>query len=121
MMTQGRTLSGRNVLVVEDEYFLADDLAMSFRAQGASVVGPAASIDDALDLLDGGARVDGAILDVSLQGEKAFPVADLLLERNVPFVFSTGYDRSAIPARFAGVTLCEKPVDAAELARALLG
>lgn len=120
-MTYDDSLAGRHLLVVEDEYLLADDLAARFRAHGASVVGPAASVDDALDLLGGDAPVDGAVLDVNLQGEKAFPVADLLVERNVPFVFATGYDGSAIPSRFAGVTLCEKPVDAAKLMVALLG
>lgn len=120
-MTQTDDLTGRNLLVVEDEYFLADDLAAKFRARGASVVGPAASVDEALELLDGGAAVDGAVLDLNLQGEKAFPIADLLLARNVPFVFATGYDASAIPERFAGVKRCEKPVDAGKLARALLG
>lgn len=114
-------LTGRRLLVVEDEYFLADDLASRFRAQGASVVGPVASVDDALDLLDGGEAVDCAVLDLNLQGEKAFPIADLLLAREVPFVFATGYDASAIPDRFAGVKRCEKPVEADKIAEALLG
>lgn len=120
-MNQGNSLAGRNFLVVEDEYLLADDIASRFRSEGAEVVGPAASVDDALDLLDAGAAVDGAVLDLNLQGEKAFPVADLLVQRNVPFVFATGYDSSAIPERFAGVTRCEKPVDPATVIRALLG
>lgn len=120
-MTDTDSLSGRRLLVVEDEYFLADDLAAKFRAQGASVLGPVASVDDALDLLQGSAALDGAVLDLNLQGEQAYAVADLLAERNVPFVFATGYDASAIPARFAGVKRCEKPVDAAGLVRALLG
>lgn len=113
-------LAGRHLLVVEDEYFLADDLTSRFREQGAVVVGPAANLGDALELLEGGEPIDCAVLDLNLQGEKAFPIADALMKRDVPFVFATGYDASAIPARFAGVKRCEKPVDAIEIARALL-
>lgn len=114
------SLAGRHLLVVEDEYLLADDLAATVRARGASVVGPAASLEDAMALLDGGEAVDGAVLDINLQGEKAYGVADLLVTRGVPFVFATGYDASAIPERFAAVARCEKPVDAAQLIRALV-
>ncbi|PAX07975.1 response regulator [Sphingomonas lenta] len=121
MTDQPDTLAGRHLLVVEDEYLLADDLASKFRAQGASVVGPAANVEDALALLDGSEPVDCAVLDINLQGEKAFPIADLLMERDVPFVFATGYDASAIPERFDGVQRFEKPVEAAGIVRALLG
>jgi len=55
-------------------------------------------------------RIDAAILDVNLGGEMVFPAADLLIERGVPVVLTTGYDKSALPSRFSGVALCEKPV-----------
>ena len=92
-------LAGRRLLVVEDEYFLAAELVEALSADGAKVIGPAASVDDALDLLDDTAQLDGAVLDLNLQGEMAFPVADALMERDIPFVFLTGYDQSVIPPR----------------------
>lgn len=63
--------------------------------------------------------IDGAILDVNLGGEKVFPAADLLTERGIPFVFTTGYDASAIPVKYAEITLCEKPVRLAEVCSAI--
>lgn len=114
-------LAGRRVLVVEDEYFLADDVARGLEASGAEVIGPVGDIDDALDLIDETEHLDAAVLDINLRGEMAFPVADALLERGVPFVFATGYDSASIPLRYKGVTRCEKPVDAPKIARALFG
>jgi CheY-like chemotaxis protein len=114
-------LAGRRVLVVEDEFLLADDTARELEARGAEVIGPAASVADALALIHAHERLDSAVLDVNLRGEWVYPVADLLVQRGVRFVFATGYDRSAIPPRFAEVTHCEKPVGMARLTRALVG
>jgi DNA-binding response OmpR family regulator len=114
-------LSGRRLLVVEDEYFLAADLAQALSADGAEVIGPVADVDGALDLLDDTDQLDGAVLDLNLQGEMAFPVADALMERRIPFLFSTGYDQSAIPPRFADAPRCEKPVKVTAIAKALFG
>ena len=94
-------------------------MVRAFEASGAEVVGPAASVDGALALLAATERLDGAVLDANLQGEMAFPVADALGERGVPFVFATGYDESSIPPRYAHVTRCEKSVDPDKIAAAL--
>lgn len=118
-MTGSEILARRKVLIVEDEYFIADDLVRAFEAQDAQVVGPAASIDDALGLIGETEDLDGAILDVNLQGEMAYPVADALLARGVPFVFATGYDRASVPERYRHITRCEKPVDPCKVARTL--
>lgn len=107
-------------LVVEDDYVIADALGQELEAAGAEVVGPAPDMAAALALLAEGA-VDAAVLDVNLGGEMAWPVADALLARGVSFVFATGYDASVIPARYASVACCEKPVGLAEIARALAG
>jgi DNA-binding response OmpR family regulator len=114
-------LAGRRVLVVEDEYFLADDVVRGLKANGAEVIGPVGGIDDALDLIDETEQLDAVVLDLNLRGEMAFPVADALIERGVPFVFATGYDSASIPPRYKAVTRCEKPVDAPKIARALFG
>jgi DNA-binding NtrC family response regulator len=113
-------LRGRTLLVVEDEYIVAADLAMRLEDAGADVVGPAGSVKEALSCLHAdGERLDGAVLDVNLGGERVYPVADELIARGVPFVLTTGYDASAIDSAYAGVPRCEKPVDPAALVRAL--
>ncbi|MGU3362955.1 response regulator [Methylobacterium sp. M6A4_1b] len=83
-------LSGRRVLVVEDEYFLADELDQALEEAGATVLGPAPSVRAALDLLESGPAPDVATVDVNLGGEMAYPVAEALLARGVPFLFTTG-------------------------------
>lgn len=115
------TPTDRSVLVVEDEYFMARELAEALGANGIAVIGPVGSVDDALDLLDDSDQIDGAVVDINLQGEKAFPIADALLARGIPFVFVTGYDRSAIPARYDAVPRCEKPANVSDISRALFG
>ena len=104
-----QALLDRRILVVEDEYLVADDLCHALGVAGATVVGPAASVAQALALIREEA-IDGALLDVNLNGEKGYPVADMLAGRCVPFVFATGYGAGTLPERFAGVTVCCKPI-----------
>src|SRR4051812_23340622 len=104
MSTGQDVLARRRVLLIEDEYFIADDMARAFRARGAEVVGPAATLDAAMQLVSKGDPLDGAVLDINLRGEMVYPVADALRDRGVPFIFSTGYDDVTIPSRYAGVT-----------------
>ena len=116
---QSDALKGRRLLVVEDEYLIAADLADVLTGQGANVIGPVGSIKDALDMLATERQIDGAILDINVRGERVYPVADALRARGVPFVFATGYDSWVIPDAFANVPRLEKPVRAAALARLL--
>ena len=85
---------------------------------GCTSVTAAATVDQALDLIDANV-FDAAMVDVNLDGRKSYPVADALAARGVPFVFATGYDETTIPARYAAVTRCEKPVDPQAIAKAL--
>ena len=112
-------LRGRRILVVEDEYMMADDLQYDLEEVGAQVIGPVPSVADALRLLATQEAIDGAILDVNLRGEKAYPVADVLRERGIPFVLATGYEQWALPEAYKDVPRCDKPVDLRHLARAL--
>ena len=114
---------GRRILVVEDEYMLAEDLRLELEEAGAVVLGPAPSVADALALLAdaAGGPPDAAILDLNLGGEMAYPVADALRERSVPVMLATGYDVQSIPAAYAEVPRCEKPFDTARCLRALFG
>jgi CheY-like chemotaxis protein len=66
-------------------------------------------------------RYDGAVLDMNLQGESVYPLAELLTAQDVPFVFVTGYSRGGIEERFSGVPVVQKPVTSEALAQALYG
>jgi CheY-like chemotaxis protein len=121
MSTNSHRLNGLRVLIAEDEYFIAEEIAQLFEAAGAKVIGPAQTVDDALALVTAGKPLHGAVLDISLHGEVVYPVADELARRGVPFVFTTGYDQSTLPARFAAVARCEKPVDPNQILGALFG
>lgn len=111
-------LTDRRVLVVEDEFFLADDLARELASNGATVLGPANTLRRAQALLDGG-RIDLAVLDVNIKGQFVFALAEQLRRRGVPFVFATGYSTETIPAAFQDVDRWEKPFPVEGLVRAL--
>ncbi|WP_426233651.1 response regulator [Pararhizobium sp. DWP3-4] len=111
--------AGKHILVVEDDYFIAQQLVDWLEQIGAVVVGPAPSVNRALTLASGETIIDAAVLDINLNGDMAFPVADLLLSRGVPFVFATGYDDKDIPARYDSVPRLSKPVEAGDLQDAL--
>ncbi|MBB5712519.1 response regulator [Sphingomonas xinjiangensis] len=113
------SLQGRTILVVEDEYLLVEDLCSELEDWKATIVGPAATVQEGLRLLRDTEQLDGAILDVNLRGEHVFPLADELMARGVPFVFTTGYDASAIPSRFNKVSRCEKPVQISQVVRSI--
>jgi CheY-like chemotaxis protein len=103
------------ILIVEDEYFIALDLANNLMAEGAIVLGPISSVEEALETIAGGAPIDWAVLDINLGGEMSYPVADALRERKVPFVFATGYEDATIPARYDHAPRRQKPVSMQEL------
>lgn len=108
-------LEGAKILIVEDEYYLADDLASAFARHGSVVLGPVGTVERALRLVEEHDRIDGAVLDINLRGEPAFAVADLLRRRNVPFIFATGYDEGVIPDMYASAPRWEKPYDSEKL------
>ena len=110
---------GRRVLVVEDEYFIADEMRDAFEKAGAEVLGPVPTVEAALDLLSRTSALDGAVLDINLVGEVGYPVAEALMRRGVPFVFATGYDGAVIPTTYDAVARFEKPVEVTRLAKAL--
>ncbi|MBB4594446.1 response regulator [Xanthomonas cannabis] len=102
-------LSGRRILVVEDDYLLAESLNDLLVEAGFRVVGPVGNVSEALSLVASGQAIDGALLDVNVRGQAVFPVADALLERGVPFSFCSGYSRYTLPQRFAHLSYCMKP------------
>ena len=119
MTSATNPLAGCRVLLVEDEYFIADDLRRQFEESVAEVLGPVPRVEEALELIAATPNIDAAVLDINLQDEMVYPVADALQARGVPFIFSTGYEKATIPARYADVRHCEKPLALAQVAKAL--
>ena len=114
----GGDMNGLRVLVVEDEAaisLLLEDMLLDF---GCEIVGPAARLGTALDLVQNG-LIDLAILDVNVAGEPIYPVAAALAERNVPFVFSTGYGSAGIEDLYRNRPVLQKPFAQTDLQQKL--
>ncbi|MBO9560282.1 MAG: response regulator [Caulobacter sp.] len=118
-MSDAGSLSGRSVLVVEDDFYQASDTERALRAAGAEVVGPVPRAAMALAALAGG-DLDAAVVDINLGEGPSFSVADALQRAGVPFVFVTGYDEVSIPERLAHVETVQKPADMRAISRALI-
>jgi CheY-like chemotaxis protein len=102
-------LRDRRILVVEDEYLIAMSLQDALENAGAVVVGPVPSIDKAIQTIDSEPNIDAAVLDVNLGGVLAYPIADMLIARKIPFVFTSGYEDNALGDRYSQVKNCPKP------------
>lgn len=111
-------LTGRRILVVEDDHYLADELCQRLRKEGAVVLGPAPTPYYATHLL-GRRGVDAAVLDVWLHGAPVFDLADDLVRRGTPIVFATAYAEEELPARFRALPRIIKPYDQAKVLEAL--
>lgn len=117
MAGEDRTeLNGKRIVVVEDDYLLANDICRELRDLGATVLGPAPTPFYAMHLI-GRKKIDAAVLDVRLHGTSVFDVADLLDDQGVPILFATAYDRKSLPGRFRAAPLLEKPLDRKKLVR----
>jgi CheY-like chemotaxis protein len=106
------------ILVVEDEALVAMLLEDMLRRLGCVVVGPAPSVDAATDIA-GRAVFDLALLDLNLRGEVVFPVAEILVKRDIPFVFVTGYGDLQLPFPLARRPTLAKPFDLKRLEEAI--
>jgi DNA-binding response OmpR family regulator len=108
-------LIGKRVLIVEDEMLVAL-LIEDFMAElGCSTVGPCGSVATALDTIRT-EMFDLAVLDVNLAGEMVYPVAEVLTERHIPFLFLSGYGDEAIPPGHSNWRVCAKPFRGDDLA-----
>ena len=101
-------LDGARVLLLEDEYYLADDLSRALKDAGATVIGPVGTLPEAEGWLGDGA-FDCAIVDMNLRGEFAFAIAERLKARDVPFVLATGYTEGSLPETLKDAPRVEKP------------
>ncbi|WP_424629619.1 response regulator [Bradyrhizobium sp. SYSU BS000235] len=95
------------ILIVEDEYFIADDCARFVEKAGYRVVGPFHNVDEAKANLPD--FLSGAVLDVNVDGILVYQLLDELLKRNVPVAIYTGYDGNVIPARYSHLSIVTKP------------
>ena len=113
-------LSGRRVLIVEDESLVAMLLETILEDLGCVVVGPASNIDDGLVAAQETSDLDAALLDVNVAGREVFPVAEALMDRQVPVVFSTGYGESGLPPHWRGRPTLQKPFTEGAIRDALI-
>jgi len=111
-------LEGARVLILEDEYFLADDLARALRNAGAEPVGPVGSVEDA-EALVAEAQLDAAILDLNLHGRMASEFLQRLASTELPCLVVSGYGEDAMPTEISKMRCLEKPVSVAKVLEAL--
>jgi CheY-like chemotaxis protein len=119
-MTSPEVLGGLRILIVEDNFMVADSLKELMTAYGASVAAMVPSAAAALAAIEG-QRIDVAILDIDLKDGKVDPLADRLIEHGIPFLFLTGFgDDSMLPPRLRGMPRLDKPVESERLIEELL-
>ncbi len=119
-MEQPESLSGRRVLIIEDDFLVAEALLNILEDAGVTALGPIGRMEEALAFIeDGGANLDGVVLDVNLHGQVSYPIADALAQRGIRFVFMTGSDPSALAAAYRGYPRCGKPFRAGTILAAL--
>ena len=106
------------ILVVEDNYMIATLIEHGLTSAGWRVSGPVPRLAEALDAASR-ESYDAAVLDINLHNERIFPVADLLSQRNVPYLFVTGYNDNSVPAGYAQLPRIVKPFKIDELLCAL--
>lgn len=112
--------AGRRVLIVEDESLVAMLLETILADLGCDVVGPESNIEDGLTAVADVAGLDAALLDVNVAGTEIFPVAEALMAKGVPFVFSTGYGEAGLPEHWRGNPTVQKPFTEGAIREALM-
>jgi hypothetical protein len=110
-----------NVLILEDEPLIAMSMEAMIEDMGWGVVGPFATVNDAVASIVAGTVIHCGLLDCNLGGSPSWPVADALAERNIPFAFTSGQSMRDIDPRFAGRPSFTKPIDEARVKRFLSG
>ena len=109
-------LRGRRILVVEDDYLVAQSISEVLRAAGAEIAGPIGWIDEAVDFIEHNASsIDSAVVDINLHGEKSYQIADALTRSGIWFVFTTGYDTDEVSEPYRDHPRCIKPFQAPAL------
>ena len=111
-------LSGRRILVVEDSPVVGSFTVDILADLGCDVVGPAPNMAAARKLIEDG-RLDAALMDVHIRGERVFPLCEMLEARNVPFVFTSGYADWQMPSKWTDRKRLQKPYTISQIEEAL--
>ncbi len=114
MQRDGRPWHGGRVLVCDDNLLIADVVVEFLRECGLEPMGPLGRLESAMHMARERA-LDGAILDLNLNGRPCFPICAILSARRIPFMFLTGYPHAALPVEYRAVPLVAKPFDPNEL------
>jgi CheY-like chemotaxis protein len=113
-------LSGKTVLVAEDEYMLADAIEAAIRSAGGAVQGPFPSAAEALQFLADTPKLpDAAALNIKLRDGDSYPVADELALRGIPYLFASANSFAALPQRFSRSAMVPKPYAAVQVVQGL--
>jgi DNA-binding NtrC family response regulator len=110
-------LTGMRILIVEDEYLVALEMENLIRSLGGEVVGPAGRMEAAMRLARE-TEIDGAVIDLNMDGETTMALLELLAGRGVPFIVTTGYDLSMLPSHIKPVAFLTKPISLARFTAA---
>jgi CheY-like chemotaxis protein len=102
------TLTGRKVLVVEDEAMIAGLIETTLGEAGCLIVGPFATLEQAFETLER-ERLDAALLDIRLNGRDVYAVADALNTRGIPFIFISGFTQKQMPPGYRKCPYIAKP------------
>ncbi|NJN36157.1 MAG: response regulator [Nitrospiraceae bacterium] len=109
-----RPLSGYRIIIIEDDYYQAEDSRLTLERAGATLIAVTPTAPDLGVLLARG-RIDAALIDINLGSSVSFQFARELAERAIPFAFLTGYDAGILPDDLAGRPYLSKPADAAKI------
>lgn len=102
-------LNQLRVLIVEDDYLIAENVAEVLREVGIYVVGPVGKFQEACQIVQD-TPLDCAVLDINIVGGTAFPLIDVLIQSNVPVLLMTGYDQEELPVKYRSLPLIQKPL-----------
>lgn len=102
-----QNLTGKSILIVEDEYLVANDLKDYIVDMGATVVGPVATIDEARKLAYS-QKPDCAIMDINFRGEMSFDLIDQFVAQALPVLLVSGYDLYDLPEAYRGLPYLQK-------------
>lgn len=120
-MDESGPLTECKILVVEDEYVIAETLCEALSEEGATVAGVVGWLDDALQFArDPANRFNCAVVDVNLHGESSYPVIDVMLEREVYVVLLTGFGKESLEPHYRQLPRCQKPFNPRALQALLL-
>lgn len=110
--------NGRRILVIEDSAMVVMAIEDTLEYMGWTMIGPATRVAQALAHVDEGG-FDGVLLDINLDGEMSWDVADRLRAGRIPFIFTTGYSATVLPERLRGAPILNKPFQQEDLERQL--